>query len=454
MSSPPPSIQPQRDVYSVSRLNSEVRAVLEGSFPLLWVEGEISNLAQPASGHIYFSLKDAHSQVRCAMFRMKRQRLRFAPANGLQVLIRARVSLYEGRGEFQLIAEHMEPSGEGALRQAFEQLKQKLDAEGLFDSARKRCLPPFPRCIGVITSPSGAAVRDVLTVLRRRSPATPVVIYPTQVQGEEAPQGITRMISLAGRRAECDLLILTRGGGSLEDLAAFNDESVARAVAASEIPIISAVGHEIDFTISDFSADRRAPTPSAAAEMATPDRAELEHKIGQLGQRLASQARQKLSLSWHHLESAKKRLNLLHPGARLNQRQQRLDDLQQRTRQLLLHQIQRREVAMERLSARLQARTPSRQLSRIEERRKDLRFRLDRALESNLQRRKQKLATSAAKLNALSPLATLERGYSISRKQDGRIIQNSGQVQPGDQIETLLAHGSFTSVVKAIRKGN
>jgi exodeoxyribonuclease VII large subunit len=454
MSSPPPSIQPQRDVYSVSRLNSEVRAVLEGSFPLLWVEGEISNLAQPASGHIYFSLKDAHSQVRCAMFRMKRQRLRFAPANGLQVLIRARVSLYEGRGEFQLIAEHMEPSGEGALRQAFEQLKQKLDAEGLFDSVRKRPLPPFPRRIGLITSPSGAAVRDVLTVLRRRSPATPVIIYPTQVQGEEAPLGITRMITLAGRRAECDLLILARGGGSLEDLAAFNDESVARAVAASEIPIISAIGHEIDFTISDFSADRRAPTPSAAAEMATPDRAELEHKIGQLGQRIASQARLRLSLSRHHLESAKKRLNLLHPGSRLNQRQQRLDDLQQRIRQILLHQIQRREVAMERLSARLQSRTPSRQLSRIEERRRDLRFRLDRALESNLQQRKQKLATFAAKLNALSPLATLERGYSISRKQDGSIIQNSEQVKPGDQIEALLAHGSFTAVVKLVSKDN
>ncbi|MCP5022944.1 MAG: exodeoxyribonuclease VII large subunit, partial [bacterium] len=270
MPSSPSISAPQRDIYSVSRLNSEVRAVLDASFPLLWVEGEISNLARPSSGHIYFSLKDPHSQVRCAMFRMKRQRLRFEPENGMQVLVRARPNLYEARGDFQLSIEHMELGGEGLLRQAFEELKQRLDQEGLFDSGQKRPLPQFPRQIGVITSPSGAAIRDMISVLKRRLPAIPVVIYPVQVQGDRSAVDINQAVQLANRRSECDLLILTRGGGSLEDLMAFNDEQVARAIAASEIPIISAIGHEIDFTIADFVADQRAPTPSAAAELATP----------------------------------------------------------------------------------------------------------------------------------------------------------------------------------------
>ena len=247
----------QRDILTVSRLNSEVRSVLEGSFPLLWVEGEISNLAQPASGHIYFTLKDRHAQVRCAMFRLKRQRLRFLPENGSQVLLRCRVGLYESRGEFQLMVEHMEPAGDGALRQAFEALKEKLAGEGLFDVDYKKPLPEYPRQIGVITSPTGAAVRDILHVLERRFPAAGVVLYPVQVQGETAASEIEAMIRLADHRAECDLLILTRGGGSLEDLAAFNDERVARAIHASTLPIVSAVGHEIDFTIADFVADRR-----------------------------------------------------------------------------------------------------------------------------------------------------------------------------------------------------
>ncbi|MCP4936959.1 MAG: exodeoxyribonuclease VII large subunit, partial [bacterium] len=238
-----------REIYSVSRLNSEARTVLEGSFQLLWVEGEISNLSRPSSGHIYFSLKDAHTQVRCALFKSKRLRLRFQPENGAQVLLRARVSLYEGRGEFQLIVEQLEPAGEGALRQAFEALKQKLAAEGLFDSEMKLPLPAFPRSIGIITSPTGAAIRDLITVLKRRFPALPIVIYPAIVQGDTAPKTIIEMIHLANNRAECDLLVLARGGGSLEDLMAFNDEQLARAIAASVIPIISAIGHEIDFTI-------------------------------------------------------------------------------------------------------------------------------------------------------------------------------------------------------------
>ena len=266
------SLDFSRDIYSVSRLNREARAVLEGGFPLLWVEGELSNLAQPASGHIYFSLKDPAAQVRCAMFRSKRLLLGFKPANHQQVLVRARVGLYEGRGDFQLIVEHMEPAGEGALRLAFERLKQKLAAEGLFDAATKQPLPAMPRQVGLITSPTGAAVRDLLTVLERRFPALPVLIYPAQVQGQSAAAELVAALDLANERAECDILILARGGGSLEDLQAFNDEALARAVHRSAIPVVTGIGHEIDLSIADLVADQRGATPSAAAELVAPPR--------------------------------------------------------------------------------------------------------------------------------------------------------------------------------------
>ena len=270
MSSPPGSTRPGpapaddrlRDIYTISRLNREVKSVLEGSFPLLWVEGEISNFAQPASGHWYFSLKDEAAQVRCAMFRGRNRQVGFCPENGMQVLIRARIGLYEARGEFQIIAEHMEEAGDGALRRAFEALKQRLAAEGLFDSAHKRAIPERPRCVGVITSPTGAAVHDILTTLRRRFPALPVVIYPVPVQGEGVAAQIADMLALAGRRADCDVLILARGGGSLEDLWAFNEEVVARAIHACPLPVVSGIGHEVDVTIADFVADQRAAAPS------------------------------------------------------------------------------------------------------------------------------------------------------------------------------------------------
>jgi len=261
----------ERDVYTVSRLNREVRTVLEGSFPLLWVEGELSNLSQPPSGHIYFSLKDEYAQVRCAMFRTRRVHLRFRPENGVHVLARVRVSLYEGRGDFQLVVEHLEPAGEGALRLAFERLKQKLASEGLFDAARKRPIPEFPRQVGLITSAAGAAVRDLLSVLARRYPALPVLIFPVPVQGGEAAEAMVAALRRANARAECDVLILARGGGSMEDLWPFNDETLARAIASSAIPVVTGIGHEIDFTIADFVADQRAATPSAAAELVSPD---------------------------------------------------------------------------------------------------------------------------------------------------------------------------------------
>ena len=443
----------ERDIYSVSRLNSEVRAVLEGSFPLLWVEGEISNLARPSSGHIYFSLKDPVAQVRCAMFRMKRQRLRFQPENGMQVLLRGRVGLYENRGEFQLIAEHMEPAGEGALRQAFEELKQRLGAEGLFDSQYKKTIPVFPKTIGIVTSPTGAALHDVLTVLRRRFPAIPVIVYPVPVQGLEAPGAIEKMIRRANQRGECDLLILTRGGGSLEDLMAFNDEGVARAIHEADIPIVAAVGHEIDFTIADFVADHRAPTPSAAAELASPDQRELKANLDSIGRRLGIQVIQSWNRVFQRLTAVGKRLDQSHPGNRLGQHQQRLDELERRLNTSIGIQTGLRQERVHNLDTRLQARTPIQQMIRMRENHWSLSRRLSRALDTLLLQREQRLGSAAASLQALSPLATLGRGYSITRCLPGNeIVMNAGILKPGEKLETLLAEGSLVSRVTEVRR--
>lgn len=441
----------QRDVWTPSRLNSEVRAVLEGSFPLLWVEGEISNLALPASGHIYFTLKDQHAQVRCAMFRMKRQHLRFAPQNGSQVLMRCRVSLYEARGEFQLTVEHMEPAGEGALRLAFEALKQKLDAEGLFATDLKRALPAFPRRIGVVTSPSGAALHDILTVLERRFPSAGVIIYPVQVQGKDAAAEITAMINLADRRAECDLLILARGGGSLEDLAAFNDEQLARAIHKAKLPIVSAVGHEIDFTIADFVADRRAATPSAAAELVSPDRVELESQIQALGDRLMLRMRQALAQHTAALLHLDRLLLRVHPGNRVRQWQQRLDELQLRLHKSADNVQQQRSAMLNVMLTRLAGVTPLHRLQRTCQQQQSLSRRLFGAMESVVTDQRQRLAKAAANLHTLSPLATLQRGYSITRRvADNGVVRNAAEVQVGEKLETLLAHGRLTSKVVSV----
>jgi exodeoxyribonuclease VII large subunit len=431
-----------RDIYSVSRLNAEVRAALEGGFPLLWVQGEISNLARPSSGHLYFTLKDAQAQVRCALFRMKRNLLRFDPQNGQEVLLRARISFYEPRGEFQLVAEHIEPAGAGALRLAFETLKAKLAAEGLFDPARKRPLPPFPRQIGVITSPAGAAVRDVLSVLRRRFAAIPVLIYPTQVQGATAPAEIVEAIRLAARRGECDLLILTRGGGSLEDLAAFNHEGVARAIFDCPIPIVSAVGHEIDFTIADFVADHRAATPSAAAELASPDGAELGQRIRQLAQRMLRRERHLWNLRQTRLQHLTARLQRLHPERRLEQQQQRLDELEQRLERAALLGVARAGERLGYLHGRLVGRSPGPRLQHWERLHRDAARRLRHAVANRLQRQQQTLAALVRNLHALSPLATLERGYAIARRgPGGEILRDAAQAAPGDYLEVRLARG-------------
>jgi exodeoxyribonuclease VII large subunit len=450
MSASPNQNSPQRDIYSVSRLNSEVRAVLDSSFPLLWVEGEISNLAKPSSGHIYFSLKDPYSQVRCAMFRMKRQRLRFEPENGMQVVVRARPNLYEARGDFQLNIEHMEPGGEGLLRQAFEQLKQRLDQEGLFDDQHKQPLPEFPQQIGVITSPSGAAIRDVISVLKRRYPTVPVLIYPVQVQGEKSAQEIAHALQLANRRKECDLLILTRGGGSLEDLMAFNDEQVARAIFESKIPLISAVGHEIDFTISDFVSDQRAPTPSAAAELATPDHRELSERFSGLQHQLTHHIERQHHVLEQKVDNTARRLSLLHPGVQLGQKQQRLDELELRIKRSLETILNSSKQKLSNLQARMLTESPLQRTTMLQQKTTQLQRRMQIAVTNQHKLLTQRLSAAASNLNTLSPLATLERGYSITTKlPEGVILHGTKDVSVGDRIETKLATGKLVCLVES-----
>src|ERR1700761_824600 len=322
-----PTKRPDRDIYSVSRLNREVKALLERGFGSIWLEAEISNFSRPSSGHWYFSLKDAQAQVRCCMFRQRNMLCAFAPKDGQKVLVRARIGLYEPRGEYQLVIDHMEDSGLGALKRQFEELSAKLAAEGLFAPERKRPLPMIPKRIGVITSPTGAAIRDILHVLSRRFAAVPVLIYPVAVQGAAAAAEIAAAVRMAGVRAECDVLILARGGGSLEDLWAFNDEALARAIVASPIPIVSGIGHEIDFTIADFAADVRAPTPSAAAEIVVPDGGEWAARIAHLASRLHRSMLRGLEHRGQRLRWLMGRASLVSPAAKLAQQAQRLDEL-------------------------------------------------------------------------------------------------------------------------------
>jgi exodeoxyribonuclease VII large subunit len=444
-----PMSQEYRDIFTVSRLTAEVRAVLEGSFPLVWVEGEVSNLAAPGSGHLYFTLKDDAAQVRCALFKNRRTQLRKLPENGAQVVLRARISLYESRGDFQLIIEHLEPAGAGRLRLAFEQLKRRLQTEGLFDAVRKQAIPRFPRRIGVITSPTSAAIRDVLQILRRRVPHIPVRIYPAQVQGADAPAELIAALELARRDAACDILILTRGGGSLEDLAAFNDESLARAIAALDLPLISAVGHEIDFTITDFVADQRAPTPSAAAELVAAASTELVERLSGLRLRFVRCMAHRLSGDQARSTALIKRLALLHPERRLQQRFQSIDDCEMRLRRALAQSLSAGWQRVHVLGRRLAVQTPRRSLERYQRAHRTATSRLRTALDRRLQRGGDRLVNASARLQSVSPLGTLERGYAIAtRKRDGAILRTFAQVAPGDAIKVRLVQGSLDCRVK------
>ncbi|PZQ39537.1 MAG: exodeoxyribonuclease VII large subunit, partial [Ectopseudomonas oleovorans] len=417
-----------REVLSVSQLNNRARLLLEDVFAGIWVEGEISNLARPASGHIYFTLKDSQAQVRCALFRQNAARVRQALRDGLAVKVRGKVSLFEGRGDYQLILDTVEPAGDGALRLAFEALKEKLGGEGLFASERKIALPAHPKRIGIVTSPTGAVIRDIISVFRRRAPQVELNLIPTAVQGREATAQIVRALQRADAQGY-DALILARGGGSLEDLWCFNEEVVARAVAACVTPIVSAVRHETDVSIADFVADVRAPTPSSAAELLAPDSSELVQRLHNLQRRLALHMQGRLARERLRLEGASRRLR--HPGERLRQQAQRLDDLDMRLRRAFNQQLANQRERLARLDARLAAQHPGRNLALLRQRLDGLAARLPRAMHSQLRSQRQQLGALAAQLQIVSPLATLGRGYSILLDERGQAVRSAAQTQPG-----------------------
>jgi exodeoxyribonuclease VII large subunit len=446
--SPTPTLRADRDVYTVSRLNREVRVLLERGFGTLWLEAEISNFARPSSGHWYFSLKDAGAQVRCAMFRQRNMLCSFTAKDGQKVLVRARIGLYEPRGEYQLIVDHMEDAGLGALKRQFEELSAKLAAEGLFAADRKRPLPSLPTRIGIITSPTGAAVRDILHVLARRFPAVAVLIYPVPVQGASAAADIIAALALAGRRAECDVLILARGGGSLEDLWAFNDERLARAIVASPIPIITGIGHEVDFTIADFAADVRAPTPSAAAELVVPDAAEWVDAFARLGALLQRCVRRRLEEHRERLRWLTGRAALVSPAARLAQQAQRLDELEQCLSRALRRQLMTARERLHWLTGRAAQASPVGHVRHTSARHAALSARLQAAGLARLRRARERLLPLVRTLNAVSPLATLERGYAIVSTESGEILRNAADARPGTIIEARLSVGRLRAKVE------
>ncbi|MGR5340672.1 exodeoxyribonuclease VII large subunit [Vibrio astriarenae] len=415
---------------------------------IVWLVGEISNFSAPVSGHWYFTLKDARAQVKCAMFKGNNRRVSFKPQSGQQVLVKARLSLYEPRGDYQLIIESMQPEGDGRLQQQFEELKMRLAGEGLFAQTNKRPLPEHPNRVGVITSQTGAALFDILDVLKRRDPSLPVVIYPTMVQGEGAAIRIAQAIGTANERNECDVLIVGRGGGSLEDLWCFNEEIVARTIAASQIPIISAVGHEIDVTIADFVADMRAPTPSAAAELVSRDNSHKTQNVQVRVNRLFNATKLYFQQQKQAMTHLVHRLEKQHPSYQLERQSQQLDDLERRLQRAMQQFILRRQDALERKQTLIEQASPARvinlqthQLSRAEQK-------LIEAMKRQLLVSKHQVALAAEKLDTVSPLATLKRGYSITQLDSGEVITEQKQAKTGDVLITRLAEGKVTSVVQ------
>jgi exodeoxyribonuclease VII large subunit len=433
----------RREILTPSSLNRLARDLIEDALPLVWIEGELSNVSRPASGHLYFTLKDSAAQVRCAMFKPRSTWLRFRPADGAHVLARARVSLYEARGEFQLIVEHMEEAGEGALRRAFELLKAKLQAEGLFDVQRKRPLPQYPRRIGVITSATGAAIRDVLSVARRRCPLTEIEILPVPVQGREAPPAIVAMLEAASRSSRYDVLLLTRGGGSLEDLIAFNDEGVARAVAASAVPVVCAVGHEVDFSIADFVADLRAPTPSAAAELLLPDSDALSRVLAQHRARLVHAWNRRRLAVTQGLDHLQARLLGRAPRQRLAAGRERLLALHARMRRCSSARLESADTRLRHASARLRLAHPARRLPLLTRDANQLRQRLLSAWTQAAQRDERRIAALARALQAVSPLNVLQRGYAILFDEGGAVVRSVQGTAPGAPLTARLQDGEL-----------
>ena len=446
----PPSGTDNRNILTVSQLNRLARNLLEESFPAVLVAGEISNLAMPSSGHWYLTLKDEQAQIRCAMFRNRNMLLRFKPKDGIQVVVKARLSLYEGRGDYQLIVEYMELAGAGALQRAFELLKAKLLHEGLFDAGRKRPLPALPRHVAVITSPSGAAVRDIISVFRRRFPGTQLTIVPVTVQGEQSAAELVDALATVNARRGClhdvDVIILARGGGSLEDLWSFNNEGLARAIVASLLPVVSAVGHETDFTIADFVSDMRAATPSAAAELLSPHQDEYKQLLqGQL-RKLRMSMTQRLQELQLQCKGFARRLR--HPGRRLQEQAQRLDGLELRARRALHASLQQTRHRLALVRAGLLRHSPDAALAQRRQQTTFLGQRLHAALRAMLQHKAQALREQGHALHTVSPLATLARGYAIVTQGDA-VLTSYEQTQPGATIHTRLAHGVLLSKVEA-----
>ncbi|MDP6197516.1 MAG: exodeoxyribonuclease VII large subunit [Porticoccaceae bacterium] len=430
-----------RRIYSVSQLNRSVRQLLETQLPLLWVEGEISNFARPASGHWYLSLKDDQAQVRCAMFRNANQRVNFQPANGTQILVRCRAGLYEGRGEYQLIIEHMEEAGTGALQRKFEQLKQQLANEGLFDNQHKQPMPTAVSHIGVITSATGAAIKDILSVLDRRFPAIKVSIFPTAVQGEQAAGQIVDALAMANQQSQCDALIVGRGGGSLEDLWPFNEESVARAIFNSKIPIVSAVGHEVDFTIADFVADLRAPTPSAAAELLSPDGQDLLDQFMGFEILLSEALIRKIRQLEQRADFLQKRLQ--HPGKKLQQQSQHMAHLHIRLQRAIAAQLQQQRAQMVQLQNKLLGQSPEQTIIHGQQRITQSVKQLMRSMQQQLANKQTKTDQAMHLLDTVSPLSTLGRGYAIIRDQHNAVIKTVKEVNAGDQLISQIADGEI-----------
>ncbi|CAH0524882.1 Exodeoxyribonuclease 7 large subunit [Vibrio hippocampi] len=435
------------NIFTVSRLNAEVRLLLENEMGIVWLVGEISNFSAPVSGHWYLTLKDSRAQVKCAMFRGNNRSVNFKPENGKQVLVKARLSLYEPRGDYQLIIESMQPEGDGRLQQEFEQLKMSLAGEGLFAQGNKKPLPSHPQCVGIITSKTGAALFDILNVLKRRDPSLPVVIYPTTVQGDSAAIEIAQAIGRANSRNECDVLIVGRGGGSLEDLWCFNHEVVARTIAASQIPIISAVGHEVDVTIADYVADVRAPTPSAAAELVSQDSSHKHEQVTRRKQRLEQAMRHFMSTQSHRLARLEQAMNGQHPKHRLQRQSQRLDEMELRLITAMKQRIDQQALSLNNKQHRLMLSSPVIKLNNNKQQISYSESKLKAAMTRYLERLQHQFASTTAKLNTVSPLATLNRGYSITQNSHGDVVTNAEQVQKDEVITTKLEQGIVTSKV-------
>ncbi len=442
--------QQQSRIFTVSALNAEVRLLLENEMGVVWLIGELSNLSMPVSGHWYFTLKDSRAQVKCAMFKGHNRRVNFKPSNGNQVLVKARLSLYEPRGDYQLIVESMQPEGDGRLQQQFEELKTRLAQEGLFAQQVKQPLPKSPTRVGIVTSKSGAALQDILNVLERRDPGLPIVIYPTVVQGDNAAISIAQAIGRANSRNECDVLIVGRGGGSLEDLWCFNEEIVARTIAASEIPIISAVGHEIDVTIADFVADMRAPTPSAAAELVSRDQSEQRQTLVNIQNRLTQSIRHYLLGKQHVLQHHSRQLDLHHPQRHLQQQSQQVDELQLRLQKAIERRAHQEEQRVSNLVHRFNNASPAHKMPLLDNHVSRLTATMKQAMQAQITQSEHRFSMATKQLDAVSPLAVLARGFSITTDEKGKALHSTHSLSHGDTIETRLQNGTITSVISKL----